>query len=114
MMNRASTCLALFLVATPVYGIECLSKRGHDDSHWSWREIDGRKCWYRGPVGVPKFHFHWPSRDELEKKPAPKLSDADSVWPPLSQADRERYLLEDSVWPELPPASFDERFRGER
>ena len=118
MITRSEIALALFLVATPAHAvIECHPAPGHDGAYWSWREIDGRRCWYRGIRGMPKDHLRWPAPGEL-KKSAPTVSDKDSVWPPLSDADREKYMLE-SIWPELAPderprASFDDRFGGIR
>ncbi len=29
-------------------------------SHWMWREIDGRQCWYLGSTLVPKSRLRWP------------------------------------------------------
>jgi len=54
--------------------IECLTSPNQSErGWWSWREIDGRKCWYKkvGPV-PPKSEFVWPEappgeeRDEQE------------------------------------------------
>ncbi len=28
-------------------------------SHWMWREIDGRKCWYVGTTLMPKSRLRW-------------------------------------------------------
>ena len=32
--------------------------------HWSWRLIDGKKCWYRGKTGVSKSSLHWGTATE--------------------------------------------------
>lgn len=29
--------------------------------HWSWRLIDGRKCWYAGKTVIPKSALRWPA-----------------------------------------------------
>ena len=29
--------------------------------HWSWRLIDGRKCWYAGRTVIPKSALRWPA-----------------------------------------------------
>ena len=47
--------------------------------HWSWREINGKKCWYRGKAGKPKDELYWASQSarapeaepEQPNKPAP-------------------------------------------
>jgi hypothetical protein len=49
--------------------IDCLSVPGPSESGWwSWREIDGRKCWYKKVGAVPpKSEFVWP--EPAEKTP---------------------------------------------
>jgi len=27
--------------------------------YWSWREVDGRRCWYAGRPGKPKSELRW-------------------------------------------------------
>ena len=48
--------------------IECLSVPNQSESgRWSWREIEGRKCWYK-KVGAapPKSEFIWPEHSSKE------------------------------------------------
>jgi hypothetical protein len=54
------------LLPASVQAIECLSAPDQSDSGWwSWREIDGRKCWYRKDGAVPpKSEFRWGQRAE--------------------------------------------------
>jgi len=43
--------------------IECLSAPNQSGGWWSWREIDGRKCWYKKVGAVPpKSEFFWPEQ----------------------------------------------------
>lgn len=36
---------------------------------WSWRTIDGRKCWYPGKPGLPRERLRWPTApDEAAEK----------------------------------------------
>ena len=46
--------------------IDCLSAPDQSASapgRWSWREIEGRKCWYKKVGAVPlKSEFNWPER----------------------------------------------------
>jgi len=28
-------------------------------SYWSWREVDGRKCWFEGKRTMPKSQLYW-------------------------------------------------------
>ena len=37
--------------------------------HWSYRLIDGRKCWYEGDNNLSKSLLHWP--DETSARSAP-------------------------------------------
>lgn len=34
--------------------------------HWSWREIDGRRCWYEGKPGVSKSLLEWPEQTPVQ------------------------------------------------
>jgi hypothetical protein len=53
-------------VASSVQAIDCLSAPNHSESGWwSWREIDGRKCWYKKVGAVPaKSEFRWPEHEK--------------------------------------------------
>lgn len=69
-------------LTSSVQAIECLSAPDHSDSGWwSWREIDGRKCWYKKVGAVPpKSEFSWP---EHAKEPptteAPAVQESRSI-----------------------------------
>jgi hypothetical protein len=54
--------------------------------HWSYRLIDGRKCWYEGENNFPKSLLQWPDRasplsafGKAEPSPEEELS------PPVTQ-----------------------------
>src|SRR6201982_966305 len=32
------------------------------NGYWSWRLIDGRKCWYEGKPGLSKSLLEWPKK----------------------------------------------------
>jgi hypothetical protein len=59
--------------------VTSLSGRGY----WSWRLIDGRKCWYEGKPMLSKSLLEWPARAaappdsgrELARVPEKKASD---------------------------------------
>jgi hypothetical protein len=63
----------LFVFTGNVWATECQPGRQGGDSHWAWRLIDGRKCWYQGAVGMNKSLLHWPaaedSRDNARDRP---------------------------------------------
>src|SRR6266480_6175890 len=35
---------------------------------WSWRLIDGRKCWYEGRTTISKSLLQWPAQDSVQPK----------------------------------------------
>lgn len=37
----------------------CEEKKGSSKHYWSWRIIDGKKCWYPGRPGKPKSELQW-------------------------------------------------------
>src|SRR5262245_33389861 len=51
--------ILLLLLITPAQAVEC--KRAPAGSGWSWREIDGKRCWYKGSRGMWRRHW-WTHR----------------------------------------------------
>jgi hypothetical protein len=41
---------------------ECSASPGKTQGHWSWRLIDGRKCWYAGRAVIAKASLRWPTQ----------------------------------------------------
>jgi len=39
--------------------------------YWSWRLIDGRKCWYAGKTMVSKSLLQWPTKASVQAKADP-------------------------------------------
>lgn len=121
--------LALLFGLLPVTAsaIDCRSERG-SDSWWSWRNIDGKRCWYKGQPGMSKDKLRWATAPQEAKRqepatkrqeptakrqePAPKRS-AQRQPTALRHDDDERQRLLHSYWPPLPPKeSFIERFNA--
>jgi hypothetical protein len=44
--------------------------------HWSWRLIDGRKCWYAGKTKISKSLLRWPPKASMQAKTDPKPAPA--------------------------------------
>src|SRR5262245_11358407 len=42
------------------------------DAYWSWREVDGRRCWYQGRPGKPKDQLYWQKAAKAMSPPAPQ------------------------------------------
>ncbi|MEH2530243.1 hypothetical protein V1277_003382 [Bradyrhizobium sp. AZCC 1588] len=36
--------------------------------HWSWRMIDGRKCWYSGKAVISRSALRWPAAAPVQAK----------------------------------------------
>ena len=58
--------LLMVLLATPAQArdvVECSHEPRPDPRWWSWREVDGRKCWYVGAPNKPKSELYWRVND---------------------------------------------------
>ena len=84
--------------------VECQGEKGAGYP-WAWREIDGKRCWYKGKAGMDKKLLHWEAtRAPAANKRTPSDMTRDS-------AERDRLLH--SYWPPL-PTDFGNRFEGKR
>jgi hypothetical protein len=56
------------LAAPSAWAIDCMSAPGNPKDGWyAWREIEGRKCWFKKTGGMPaKSQLHWPAKAERE------------------------------------------------
>ena len=62
--------IALFCAVAPAQAKQCHAERpSNAQAHWSYRLIDGRKCWYEGRPGFSKSLLHWPAAQTAEKSP---------------------------------------------
>ncbi|WOH66034.1 hypothetical protein [Bradyrhizobium sp. BWA-3-5] len=65
---------ALLPIGAPAAQVKECSARvpAKAQGHWSWRLIDGRKCWYAGKIVIPKSALRWPATTPAQAKaPAP-------------------------------------------
>ena len=54
--------VAFFFSATPSQAKQCSAERpANARTYWSYRLIDGRKCWYEGRPMISKSLLHWPA-----------------------------------------------------
>ena len=51
---------------------ECRASPSKAQGHWSWRLIDGRKCWYVGTTMISKSLLQWPTKTSVQAKADPK------------------------------------------
>ena len=51
---------------------QCSASPSKAQGHWSWRLIDGRKCWYPGKTMISKSLLQWPAKASVQAKADPK------------------------------------------
>jgi len=113
-LTKSCICLAAVLIGSPADAsvTQCQSEKGAGYP-WSWREIDGKRCWYKGMPGMDKTQLRWAATKMAQSSAAPRRAPSVMI---EQTAERERLLH--SYWPPLPRAElFGERFeavRGER
>src|SRR4051812_49714518 len=47
---------------------QCSASPSKTQGHWSWRLIDGRKCWYAGKAVIAKSSLRWPAAEPRQAK----------------------------------------------
>jgi hypothetical protein len=53
--------------------MECsVARPSSPQGYWSWRLIDGRKCWYAGKAMISKSLLQWPAKALVQAKAEPK------------------------------------------
>ena len=49
--------------------VECnVARPSSAHGYWSWRQIDGRKCWYAGKTMISKSLLQWPAKTPVQAK----------------------------------------------
>src|SRR5258705_10378156 len=49
--------------------VECsVARPSSPQGYWSWRLIDGRKCWYAGKTVISKALLRWPAEAPADRK----------------------------------------------
>lgn len=62
--------VALSFLATPVQAKQCSTERpSNARTYWSYRLIDGRKCWYEGKPMLSKSLLQWPAARTAQTNP---------------------------------------------
>ena len=116
--------MAYVLMPTAAGALEC-KERPDDKSYWSYRIIDGQRCWYRGHRVIPKSRLEWPDEPKPKREHRDPVfnqlradagldavtwhmkrpfDEARPIYPPLNLA------VPDDCWPDL--SEFDRRFTG--
>jgi hypothetical protein len=66
--------------------IECsVEMPSNPSGHWSYRLIDGRKCWYQGQNNLSKSLLQWPGETSAPSTPDDALALAGKVSPAVKE-----------------------------
>ena len=87
-MKRIAAAILLLSMPGAHATTLCKDTPGREQGvHWSWREIEGRRCWFKpqGPT-PPKSEFRWEKKEEarqvvakVEAPPAPVQQQGPSI-----------------------------------
>jgi len=70
-----AACIAVLLPTGGAHakGVDCsVARPSNGHGYWSWRLIDGRKCWYAGKTMISKSLLQWPTKTSVQAKADPK------------------------------------------
>lgn len=71
------------------------------EGYWSWRMIDGRKCWYQGKPMLSKSSLEWPAQAAAASPEAASAAPAESHGDPMdAQAYAPAAKTFDALWRE--------------
>ena len=85
--------------------MECsVARPSSAQGYWSWRLIDGRKCWYAGKTVTPKSALRWPAAEPAQAKV--------KVAPPVSIVAEKRSDPMNAQARTLDDDSFESRWRA--
>jgi hypothetical protein len=78
---------------------------------WSYRLIDGRKCWYEGKPGLSKSLLEWPK--EVSTQPA-SGEEIISTFPekPRNPLDSQAWAPNSQAWAPTDPGAFETQWRA--
>src|SRR6266516_4160238 len=82
---------------------------------WSYRLIDGRKCWYEGKPMLSKSLLQWPAQAPVRSAEAPAQSVSDRGPPPvrvLTVKPNNPVDPDACCWPALEADGFEARWRA--
>jgi hypothetical protein len=101
------TCIAVLVpVGAPTaQAIECsIAVPSNAQKHWTYRLIDGRKCWYEGRHAISKSLLQWPAQASTQPK-----SDATPI---SALAEKRNVPLNSQAWISDDVDSFEARWRA--
>jgi hypothetical protein len=74
----AACVTTIALIWTPVAQAkqQCSAAAPSNHGYWSWRLIDGRKCWYEGKPMLSKSLLQWPAQSAAKPDSSKELASA--------------------------------------
>jgi hypothetical protein len=82
---------------------QCRAAAPSDHGYWSWRIIDGRKCWYEGKPMLSKSLLEWPAQTPERPASSTELSSA--------VAEKRSDPLDAQAWERAPSDTFEALWR---
>ncbi|HLG82146.1 MAG TPA: hypothetical protein VKY22_14105 [Bradyrhizobium sp.] len=83
---------------------QCSAAASSDQhGYWSWRIIDGRKCWYEGKPMLSKSLLEWPAETSARPDPATPT--------PSSATQMRSDPLDAQAWEPAPSDTFETLWR---
>lgn len=78
--------------------------------HWTWRNVDGRKCWYAGRTMIPRSQLQWPvgAQAKVKVTPPPPSAVAAVVEKRTEPMDAQARMLDS----DFSDNSFEARWRA--
>jgi len=116
----ASITLAAFLtalwsieVATAQAKQQCSAAMPADpQGHWwSYRLIDGRKCWYEGKPGLSKSLLEWPNKESAQPTSGEVIAGTVPE-KPRNSLDSQAWVPNSQAWAPTDPDTFETRWRA--
>ena len=78
---------------------------------WSYRLIDGRKCWYEGKPGLSKSLLEWPKEASALPASDEEITSADPQ-KPRTPLDSQAWAPNSRAWAPTDPDAFETRWRA--
>lgn len=101
-LTAVSVTVFSMSIATAFAKQQCgASMPANSHGYWSWRLIDGRKCWYEGKPMLSKSSLEWPAQPKARLDSNEELASALTEKPgnPLdSQARATESETFDALW----------------
>lgn len=98
-----AAAIAALCLTGPAEAKQSCSVSAGSQGYWSWRMIDGRKCWYEGKPMLSKAMLEWPA--EIRTRPDPGKDTASAA--PESHNDP----LDAQAYAPADPTTFEALWR---